>query len=90
MGKILFYKEKNDMGLFNKKLKEENQRLLYFNAQLVQENTLLKKKIDAMGVNEYHEAKAKIDMLNKKIISNNDMIARLHNEIQKSQNHLTN
>lgn len=74
------------MGLFNKKLKEENQRLLYFNAQLVQENTLLKKKIDAMGVNEYHEAKAKIDMLNKKIISNNDMIARLHNEIQKSQN----
>lgn len=81
------------MGIFDifkiSQIKAENQRLLFDNAQM-------QAKMDALGVNEYYETKAKIEQmqkessvtlqnLNEQITSSNSIVANLHAEIASLQ-----
>lgn len=81
------------MGIFDifkiSQIKAENQRLQFDNAQM-------QAKMDALGVNEYYETKAKIEQmqkessatlqnLNEQITSNNSIVANLHAEIASLQ-----
>lgn len=81
------------MGIFDifkiSQIKAENQRLQFDNAQM-------QAKMDALGVNEYYETKAKIEQmqressttlqnLNEQITSSNSIVADLHAEIASLQ-----
>lgn len=81
------------MGIFDifkiSQIKAENQRLQFDNAQM-------QAKMDALGVNEYYETKAKIEQmqkessatlqnLNEQITSSNSIVANLHAEIASLQ-----
>lgn len=81
------------MGIFDifkiSQIKAENQRLQFDNAQM-------QEKMDALGVNEYYETKAKIEQmqressttlqnLNEQITSSNSIVADLHAEIASLQ-----
>ncbi len=74
------------MGLFNGKIKKENERLMACNAQLAIENSYLKKQIEELGVNDYIQARQKIEALCKEIVSNNQIIANHRIEIEELQN----
>jgi len=73
------------MGLFNKRIKQENETLKTCNAQLVRENSMLLSRIKELGVEEYEQAQKKIKSLNEEIVQNNDTIYRLRSEIQELQ-----
>lgn len=81
------------MGIFDifkiSQIKAENQKLQFDNAQM-------QAKMDALGVNEYYETKAKIEQmqressatlqnLNEQITSSNSIVADLHAEIASLQ-----
>lgn len=60
------------------KIREENDRLKEANAELA-------KKLTDLGFTEYEQTKAKLDEMNGEITSCNDIISRLHTEIQALQ-----
>ena len=51
------------------------------NSGLKNKLSALQDKADALGVDEYYQAKAKIDELNEEIVENNGIIAKLKEEI---------
>ena len=90
---LISYEGRIYMGIFDifkiSQIKAENQRLQFDNAQM-------QAKMDALGVNEYYETKAKIEQmqkessatlqnLNEQITSSNSIVANLHAEIASLQ-----
>lgn len=69
----------------DKKQQEQLQFTYNQNSQLLQENTIMKQKVDELGVNEYLQTKEKLDELNQEIQDNNVTIDKLRTEISELQ-----
>lgn len=69
----------------DKKQQEQLQFTYNQNSQLLQENTVMKQKVDELGVNEYLQTKEKLDELNQEIQDNNVTIDKLRTEISELQ-----
>ena len=69
----------------DKKQQEQLQFTYNQNSQLSQENTIMKQKVDELGVNEYLQTKEKLDELNQEIQDNNVTIDKLRTEISELQ-----
>lgn len=67
----------------DKKQQEQLQFTYNQNSQLLQENTVMKQKVDELGVNEYLQTKEKLDELNQEIQDNNVTIDKLRTEISE-------